>query len=349
MFEGFEVTSENEHAVRSIRARWSPVVNSNVVSVHYAFTTTEFHDTSLIIVSDYHPASYTVADKPSSNTFPRPTRNSNSQQAPDPLETVMWNYVVQIANGLKAIHPAGLAARSIDINKVLVTDGNRIRLNGCAIEDLFDKQALNVEELQRKDFYDVGKFVLAVGAKHVGHSNSRVRAPDPFQKCSERLRSVIKWLLDHIKEENNQGIDVLLDWISPNITDAFDASLRLDDELQSSLMRELENSRVVRLMTKLNCLNERPEHEHDRSWSPQGPRAVIPLFRDYVFHQVDAQGNPVVDMGHILACVNKLDVGLEEKIQLMTRDESNIIIVSYKEVKAEINRAWQELMRRSTN
>lgn len=349
VFEGFEATSENEPAIRSVRARWPSVVNSNVVSVHYAFTTSEFHDSSLIIVSDYHPASNTVAEKPPVHASLRPIRTSTPQQTTDPLEAVIWNYIVQVANGLKAIHSAGLAVRSIDINKVLVTDENRIRLNGCAIDDLLDQQAVNLEDLQRRDFVDFGKFLQAVGAKHTGQHNSRVRAPDPFLKCSERLRAVIRWLLDHSKEDNNQGFDVLMQWLSPNITDAFDASLCLDDELQSNLSKELENSRAVRLMTKLSCLNERPEHEHDRLWSPQGSRALIPLFRDYVFHQVDAQDNPIVDMGHIVACLNKLDVGVDERIQLTTRDESNVIIVSYKEVKVEIDKAWQELMRRSAN
>lgn len=101
-------------------------------------------------------------------------------------------------------------------------------------------------------------------------------------------------------------------------------------------------------MTKLNCLNERPEYEHDRTYSTQGPRAVLGLFRDFVFHQVDAQANPVVDMGHILSCLNKLDAGIEERIALTARDEQSVIVVSYKELKGALEGTWQELVRRST-
>ena len=100
---------------------------------------------------------------------------------------------------------------------------------------------------------------------------------------------------------------------------------------------------------KLNCLNERPEYEHDRSWQAQGTRTVIPLFRDYLFHQVDAHGNPVIDMGHILACLNKLDVGVEEKVTLTTRDEQSAILVSYKELKQAVESAWADLMRRAAS
>ena len=303
----------------------------------------------MIIVSDYHPASVTVADRSSGNAFARSARTLAPQQTTDSLEAMTWNYIVQIANGIKAIHSVGLAARCIDIGRILVTDENRIRLNGCAINDLFDNEPLGLEELQRRDFYDFGRFLLAAAMKQAGHASTRARAPDPFSKCSDRLKAVMKWLMEHNKEGNNGGIEEFLDWISPLLTDAFDASLRLDDELQSNLARELENSRIVRLTSKINCLIARPEYDHDRLWSPQGPRAVITLFRDYVYHQVDAQGNPVVDLGHILACLNKLDAGVEEKVQLITRDEANVILVTYKDVKAEIDRAWQELMRRSAN
>jgi ABC-type uncharacterized transport system YnjBCD ATPase subunit len=44
----------------------------------------------------------------------------------------------------------------------------------------------------------------------------------------------------------------------------------------------------------------------DPSWSETGDRYLLKLFRDYVFHQVDEMGNPVVDMAHVLQCLNKV-------------------------------------------
>lgn len=40
-------------------------------------------------------------------------------------------------------------------------------------------------------------------------------------------------------------------------------------------------------------------------WSETGDRYIIKLFRDYVFHQVDEHGNPLVNMSHVLTCLNK--------------------------------------------
>src|SRR6266540_3463947 len=105
-----------------------------------------------------------------------------------------------------------------------------------------------------------------------------------------------------------------------------------NDFLESELSQELENGRLVRLLCKFGFINERPEYvllyifflylikwpklifffplsnnkfrfDMDPSWSETGDRYLIKLFRDYVFHQVDENGYPVVDMAHVLMCL----------------------------------------------
>lgn len=49
----------------------------------------------------------------------------------------------------------------------------------------------------------------------------------------------------------------------------------------------------------------------------------------------------------MLGCLNRVDVGSEEKIMLTTRDEETVIVVSFKEVKTCIEGAWQDLNRRA--
>lgn len=287
-----------------------------------------------------------MAEKHFSQTPGRSNRNTPPLISDD----VLWGYIVQIANALKAVHSAKLAVRVFEPTKVIVTDENRIRLSGCALEDLLDSEAHDIADLQRLDFHKFGNFILALGTNNMS-SSSRVRAVDVFAqnyyKGNPQLRTVVEWLLGHDRPESNEGVDVLIKLISSNAIDAFNSALQLNDELYFSVNKEVDNSRIVRLMTKLSCLNERPEYEHDRTYSTQGPRAVLSLFRDYVFHQVNAQANPVVDMGHILSCLNKLDAGIEERIALTARDEQSVIVVSYKELKGALEGTWQELMRRS--
>ena len=264
-------------------------------------------------------------------------------------EQILWSYVVQITNALKAVHSAQLAVRVIEPTKVILTDEDRIRLNGCALEDLLDSEAHDIADLQRLDFLKFGQFILAMGTNNMSNHTARTHVfAQNYYKTNSQLKFVVEWLLGHERPDNNEGIDALVNLVSSKAFDAFNDSLRLNDQLYVHLNKEMENSRIVRLMTKLNCLNERPEYEHDPTFTAQGPRAVLGLFRDYVFHQIDAQANPVVDMGHILSCLNKLDAGIEERITLTTRDEQSVIVVSYKELKGAVEGTWQELVRRST-
>jgi len=40
-------------------------------------------------------------------------------------ESTLWSIIIQITSALKAIHSAGLAARTLKPSKILVTDKNR--------------------------------------------------------------------------------------------------------------------------------------------------------------------------------------------------------------------------------
>jgi hypothetical protein len=95
------------------------------------------------------------------------------------------------------------------------------------------------------------------------------------------------------------------------------------NRLEAELMSELENGRLVRLLCKFGFINERPvcvyrcsiwadylnlsfRFAREPRWSETGDRYIIKLFRDYVFHQVDENGNPVINLSHVLACLNKV-------------------------------------------
>ena len=36
---------------------------------------------------------------------------------------------------------------------------------------------------------------------------------------------------------------------------------------------------------------------------------MLKLFRDYVFHQVNDEGQPVLDLAHVLESLNKFEIG----------------------------------------
>jgi PAB-dependent poly(A)-specific ribonuclease subunit 3 len=48
--------------------------------------------------------------------------------------------------------------------------------------------------------------------------------------------------------------------------------------------------------------------DHDPRWAETGDRYIIKLFRDHVFHQVDARGKPVLNLTHVLVNLSKVRV-----------------------------------------
>jgi len=335
---GFRLT--NELAIRSVQP-WKHLVSANVVRTADVFTNRSFGDSSLFVVTDYHPLSKTLAEHHHIG-HGRHVRGRNSIDQVS--ETVLWSYVTQLASALKTIHNGGLAARVLDTSKVLVTGKNRIRLNGCAVMDVIQHEAgTPLPQLQRQDLVNFGLTILSVGANVADASQNFARAMDQFKRFYKpELQNAVVWLYS-AQQYQDRTIDQFITLISSQMIAAFDAALHADDNLHTELAREVENARLVRLLTKLNFINERPEFEHDRQWAENGERFFLKLFRDYVFHQIDAQGHPVVDLAHVLSCMNKLDAGMDERVTLISRDEQNCFVVSYRELKKAIESAFQDL------
>lgn len=361
--EGFRLTSDQ--AINT-KTAWKKVVNGNVVRMHDAFTTQAFGDRSLVVVLDYHPLAQTVADK----FFSRSAIASRANQITPEQE--IWSYIVQLANGLKAVHSNGLAARTLVPSKVLVTSKNRLRLSGCSVLDIVQfEQSASLIEQQQADLVDLGRLIVDIAARNsTAHNNPAKALEQVSRSYTDRLRACLQWLLSppqidsHATSEEamaasaDYNVNTLISNISDHVMSTFDSGLSQNDDLSSNMMTELENGRLVRLLTKLNTILERPEssppnstntpahlNQPPNSWSETGERYYLKLFRDYVFHQVDHEGRPVLDLGHMLTCLNKLDAGIDERIQLVSREEQNVFIVSYRELKRGVEAAWGELSR----
>lgn len=333
----------NERAIRSVK-EWRRVNCGGVVSVVDAFTTRAFGDSSLIFVTNYHPLSKTLVEHHFTNT--NRFGNRVAQTVPEP---VLWSYIVQLASAVKAVHAASLAVRCMDPSKVILTDKGRIRLNACSVLDVvqFDAQR-PLAELQQEDFIHFGKLILSIATNNLSVMTSHtlmVFVDQLNRTYTPEFRETVVWLLTPAQAPATKNVGELLSGISNHVVDAFDSSLHANDTLYSEVNREVENGRLARLLMKLGTINERPEYDGDNNWSETGERYVLKLFRDFVFHQVNSEGRPVVDMGHMITCLNKLDAGSQEKITLTSRDEQTVFIVTYNEMKKQVNSAWAELQK----
>jgi len=134
--------------------------------------------------------------------------------------------------------------------------------------------------------------------------------------------------------------------ISGRLLEQVDFTYQHIDTCYNELTKEIQNGRLFRLLVKLNMIIERPQPGTPAaaSWSETGDRYLLKLFMDYVFHQRDDSGNPVVDWGAVVQRLNKLDVGVSEKILLMSPDENTILVVSYADLKGCVERSFHELL-----
>ena len=64
----------------------------------------------------------------------------------------------------------------------------------------------------------------------------------------------------------------------------------------------------------------------------------------FVAPQVMEDGRPWLDMAHVISCLNKFDAGVQDKISLMSRDEQNVLVVSYAELKECLVLSYSECM-----
>ncbi|CAB4385205.1 unnamed protein product [Rhizophagus irregularis] len=342
--EGFRLT--NEIAMSTIE-NWRRIRHANIVSIREAFTTKAFGDHSLVFVYDYHPLSQTLFDKHFSSSSLQannlPQSGGTGVVVP---ETVLWSYITQLASAIKTIHSSGLAARMIEPTKILSTNKNRIRINCCGIMDMltFDG-GKNIHHFQQEDLIHFGQLIISLACNSLSSVLNLPKSIDYISRhYSPDFKNVILYLLN--KPTPTKSVDKLIAMIGPRILHEINSVHHYNDFLESELSQELENGRLVRLLCKFGFINERPEFDMDPSWSETGDRYLIKLFRDYVFHQVDENGYPVVDMAHVLMCLNKLDAGVDERIMLVSRDEQSCLIVSYKEIKNCIDSAFRDLSRR---
>ncbi|KAB0795954.1 hypothetical protein PPYR_10015 [Photinus pyralis] len=352
---------------------WKKLIHSNIVQLKEVFTTKAFGDNSMVFVYDFHPGSETLLTKhfasDSMNGYvdpfatdpsaPRPySHHKNSilrhQQNNKLPEALIWNYIIQLTSALRIIHVAGLACRSLDPTKIIITVGNRLRLSCLGVMDVIindTSTASNpvglIQHYQQEDLTSLGKLVLALACKStmaVQRENISTAVEVVTRTYTTDLRNLIMYLLS---PQQRRSVTDLMPMIGARFYTQLDSVQTRTDVLENEVSKEMENGRLFRLLVKLGSINERPEFNMDGTWSETGDRYMLKLFRDYVFHQVTEDGRPWLDMAHVVQCLNKLDTGVPEKVCLMSRDEQSILVVSYAELKHCLEQSYDEVLNAS--
>jgi len=318
---------------------WKKINHANIIKLREVFTTKDFHDHSLAFVYDYHPLAETLL-----------TRHFTTGQGfvPEPL---LWSYIIQITSALRAVHANGIAARIVHPSKVLISGRNRIRLSSACVLDVLQyaegqMSPAAISHYQQEDLLALGRLILALACSRLD-AVTREAMPQSMQyirsRYSEDVFTITRYLLAPSPHGHLKNLNDLMPMIGSRFYTELESSSRQNITLEAELGKELQNGRLFRLMTKLQMVIDRPEHEQDPRWTDTGDRYLLKLLKSYIFYRSDESGEAWTDLAHVVSTLNKLDTGTAEKVCLVSSDEKNIMIVSYKDLKHALSRAFDEL------
>ena len=323
-------TSENTpqpKKIASVYQACSKVHSSNVIQLKDIFLTTQFNDRSMCLVYKYHPLTISISD------YYRFENQVGTSLGLEIDEEYVWLYLVQITNAMRKLHTSGLYfGNMLDFENFLITSiPGKIKFFGLG-RNCLGNEPIRLKELQQHDYKKLGEMLETVITPKMRASN-----PD-FQK-----------ILDYLLAETNlevgepKSVSEFVKIFAVKFFDIMENLQTQNEDVEQTLANELENARLFRLMCKMNAVINRPDSNSDINWSENGSKYPLKLFYHYVFHQKDHNGKKTLDLVHVLKTLNKLDAGVTEKILLVTPDEMNCMLISYKELKVLLEFSFKNI------
>ncbi|BDA44294.1 PAN2-PAN3 deadenylation complex subunit pan3 at C-terminar half [Coccomyxa sp. Obi] len=337
-------SAELAGTAQEIVQSWSPLSSHPNLNVPRAsFISAEFEGgPALVLGHAFHPTAITL-----DQAHLQPT-SAIARSAP-PTEEQLWSYLVQLISAVRAAHGSGLLLRPASLlpSKILLTSPGRIRVGSLGVADVMAGEISSREELhalQRDDLTAVGRLLLVLACAGAPPSLDYVAA-----SFSQGLTRTLSALLASSQGSAFASWQQVAAVMSEQLMAEVDRHQLAAEAAAMQVWKGAEDGRLLRVMVRLSSVLERPESETDPQWAETGDRYLLKLFRDFVLHQVREDGSPMLDWGHVVECLNKLDAGVPEKITLMSRDEASLLVVSYADLKRCLEGALAELRTRGSN
>ncbi|KAG7356791.1 hypothetical protein IV203_001477 [Nitzschia inconspicua] len=325
------VKSVNPKIAATVMEQWAGLEHPGIATLHQCFVAQR----AVFFVHRYIPGVQSMMQLTNPPSFD---------------ETVIWSAICQMVAVIRFVHGAGLALRTLDLRHTLVQmDSLRLRvyLNCLGVVDALEFESRkSFQQLQAEDMRNFGRWVLSMVT---GTNITAVTDAQTLQNCERYCmqnysRELRHFILTLIRSQNPPSIMDVSRTLSARLLDDLDGTQLALQRTERALAGEYESGRALRLLLKMGFVNERPENGVNRRWSQSGDCYVLTLFRDYVFHQADGAGNPVMDLGHVVTALNKVDTSDEEKIVLSSRDGKSMMVVSYADVARSLESAYHELV-----
>ncbi|CDW57355.1 PAB dependent poly(A) specific ribonuclease [Trichuris trichiura] len=317
----------NSKALTAVDVWKKSISNPYVVRLKEAFTTKAFgdHCTSLIsfffvavvLVYDFHPSAETLRFRHLNEEAidDNLTTVSSSSQSRIP-EAILWQYIIAISSALRAIHSAGLYARTVDASKILVVGKSRLLINCCGMFDVLSYE-------QQEDLCNFGRLIMTLACRSA-------KLPQPNNLLPDA----------NVHDQKRDGHNA----------HCRRQILRMLGSGADAHGSEMENGRLFRLLCKLCTVNERPRftwngHEVGRNWRSILAETVSRLSLDRHGAHCSTLNGEFEKRDRLRKRLLQLDAGLEEKIMLMSRDQQNVLIVSYQDLHRCLDQAFGQVIR----
>ena len=319
-----EIARNSPATIKSSISKWFEIRHPGIVSLY----SINEERGALFFTHAFHPAAMTVKQK------------FIDLRGPLLKESLIWRVFTQLISALRVVHSKGMVIRSIIPQNVLLTSGVVARYNNVGVADIMTPESrMPLSALKEMDLIMLGHLLLSLACRaSVGAKNAEQAAAILQQHFSAELHVAVLHLLS-----GKMAASLVCHLISDKIHDEFDSAMAASDSLHGHLRNEFENGRMLRLLVKMGFINERPEYNRAPQWSETADRYVLKLFRDYVFHQALSDGAPVIDAGHVVTSLNKLDSSDSEQMLLSSRDNKDLLVVSFTDVRRCLESSYTDL------
>lgn len=258
-------------------------------------------------------------------------------------EQQLWSFACQIATGLHAAHSNGVSFRGFSARHVLLTGHNRVRLSRSGIADVLESESESRDHSQvhsREDLRSFGELLVQLATRN---KDAFANFPECLRDCDSRYSNALLGFL--VKINNAPGITIgdVLSWLAPKIIEEYNNQMDTSDALDSYLSREMENSRLLRLLIKLGFVTSYAKNADHPSFIETGDKYQLSLFQNFLFQQTTADGRPILDVGHVITALNELDVGSKQRIILASPESSSLYVSTYSALNSALKESYADI------
>jgi len=317
------------HDARGRSRVWSTLSHPNLVKMHELLPWDEGGQAVTYIVQAFHPNSVTL-------------EHAYLQQRMPLNEETLWSHALQMVAALHAIHLAGLAARVVDLNHVLLTGKETTRLSCAGILDFTRPDSTrSVVALQVEDLAALGRLLINLAC-----TSPSAASPNALQNSMSYIQASFSadfsQLVMFLLSPHALVHDVVA-MISGRMMNRLSQVQYYADGLYSELGKESENGRLLRLLFKLNLVADRAMLDGDDSWGTSSDRQLIRYFRESLTNQTNENGAAVLDLSSLVSSLNKLDMGVDGQVLLSSPHDGALLLVAYSDIKSVLERSFDEL------